>query len=252
LAAIQAADLCANGHGTPPDLQRALFWVQAAADRFSPDGFERLQGFYASGLAEQRNLDENPTWLRRQAAVRRAVVFNQNGTASFDLSSSWALVEDCEDLWNRYRFGIGTPPDYIAAAEWMWQAFQVDLSFVATGQGSLSGGNRAIHPFDAILNDSAMPSTADERLWRQAVRVVHEALDLRRPEAWHRIGESYRDGSALTPRQRFYAWSWFARAAEMGHSPARNALKELEAKFTATELAEAKLYWVPPVGKNNL
>jgi len=29
------------------------------------------------------------------------------------------LVGSCSELWNRYRFGIGTSHDYIAAAEWM-------------------------------------------------------------------------------------------------------------------------------------
>ncbi len=101
-----------------------------------------------------------------------------------------------------------------------------------------------------ILKGKVPALTTDERLWQQAVHLVHEALDEGRAEAWHRIGENYRDGSTLTPRQPLFAWGWFARAAELGYPPARDALRTLETTFTGEELAKAKYFWVPPLAKN--
>ena len=79
------------------------------------------------------------------------------------------------------------------------------------------------------------------------MRLVHEALESRKAEAWFKIGEAYRDGGTLAPKQVLMAWSCFARAAEMNYSPARDALESLEASLTPEELTNAKRIWMPPM-----
>lgn len=248
-AALRVAELCSNGQGTPPDLPRALYWLQRYADRGDPTVLETLCGYYAGGHAEPRGPDDAPTLLLRRAAEARAAAFSAAGAESWAFTPSWALIYDCRDLWSRYRYGIGTPRDYVASARWMWQAYQEDLRRVAAGQRSLSRQDTPAYPFEPILKGEAPPLTADERLWHQAVRLIHEALDQGRPETWQRIGESYRDGGPLTPKDPVQAWAWFNPAADSGHAPARDALKALETTLTPDELGQAKRSWLPPLTK---
>jgi TPR repeat protein len=131
----------------------------------------------------------------------------------------------------------------LSGKQWMWVAYQERL-LPDVHQASVGGGRRE-YPFDAILQGKAPALSADERLWQQAARLVHEALEGGKAEAWFKIGELYRDGSVLTPKQPFMAWSWFAHAAEMNHAPARDAFKSLEASLSPEELTKANRFWVP-------
>jgi len=173
----------------------------------------------------------------RRAAVRRAI--HSDGL----YERNEPLIGVASELWNRYRLGIGTTRDYVAAAECMWVAYQERLQ-PSIHQASV-GGARREYPFDLILQGKAPALSADERLWHQAARLVHEALEVGKAEAWFKIGELYRDGSVLTPKQPFMAWSWFARAAEMNYAPARDAFNSLEASLSPEELTKAKRFWVP-------
>lgn len=249
-AANTAADLCAKGKGTPPDSTRAVHWYRVAADQGSPDALEQLAAFYTRGLAEPRGEDDTPVLLLRRSAALRATAFGRAGAESWSIRPSWALIQDCQALWSQYHFGFGTPRDHVAAAEWMWVAHQEDRRRVAAGQRSFTGADKAEHPFGPVLQGKVTALSANERLWHHAVRLVNEALDEGKAEAWFKIGESYRDGSALTPRQPRMAWAWFARAAEMGHAAANPALKALEATLNVDELAKAKRFWVPPLNSN--
>lgn len=250
LAAITVADLCRKGLGTPPDFQKVLHWFRFCVDRGNPDSMEQLAGIYATGLAEPRGAGETPVRLYRRAAVSRVNAALEPQALSMRIVTFGALMDDCRELWNRYRFGIGTPRDYVAAAEWMWVAHLMASRRIAEGKIP-ADDELGKSPFDPILQGKVPPLTSDERLWQQGVRLIHKALDQGRPEAWQRIGESYRDGSTLTPKQPLMAWGWLARAAEMGHAPARASLKALEESFTAEELADAKRFWVPPLIRNN-
>jgi TPR repeat protein len=240
---MQVASMCQKGLGTPPDFPRTVRIVRELADKADPAALETLAAFYAAALAEPRGPEDKPIWLLRKAAVLRANTLHQTGERSNP------LIEDCRELWSRYRYGIGTPRDYVATAEWMWLPCQDDFRRGAGGQRDTNGVVRAPPPFEPILKGSVPATSEDERLWHQAVRLAHEALDELRPEAWHRIGESYRDGSTLTPKQVLFAWGWFNRGAELGHAPAREALNRLEADLTADELFKAKNFWVPPLAQ---
>ncbi len=249
-AAAKLADMYRKGLGAPPDFDRALHWIRVLADQDKPEMLEGLSGLYAAGAAEPRGPDDTPTELLRRAAVIRAIDLHYSETQPWSLVTSWALINTCRELWSRYRFGIGTPRDYVAAAQWMWIAYREDLRRVASGQDSVTYTEKPLHPFVAIINGESPPFTTDERLWQEAVGLVYGALDQRRTEAWYRIGECYRDGSALTPKQPHFAWGWFTRAVELGHAPAQAALQALEKTFTTNDLAKAKYFWVPPLAKN--
>jgi len=258
-AAVSRADMYSKGLGTPPDFARAVHWARHAADAGSPDALELLAGWYANGSVEPRAGRDTPIWLYRRAAAIRTFEARQAGPESWDLVPSFALLSDCRALWNRYRFGVGTPQDYLAAAEWMWVAYQEDRHRLAAGQSSITGDKQgAPNPLESIIKGEMppdelvkgkLPHTAEERRWQQAVKLVHEALDQAQPAAWHRIGECYRDGSIFSPKDPLLAWSWLARARELGYAPAEEALKRLEATFTTEELAQAKRYWVPPLDR---
>ncbi len=244
-AMTTVSDLYRIGLGSPPNATLSLHWARAAADRNYPEGLERLVGFYTAGLAEPRGPDDTPVALLRRAAVYRAYASFGTNAQPWASRSSSALVGDCRELWTRYRFGIGTPRDYVAAAEWMWVAFQEDLRRVAAGQRSLNDREQAGNPFETILNGRATPLTSDERLWQEAVRLIHSALDDGQIDAWYQIGVSYRDGGTLTPKRPTMAWPWLSQAAEMGHLTAQPALESLKSSLTADELSGAKRLWVP-------
>jgi TPR repeat protein len=258
-AAVKVADMYCKGQGTPPDFPRALQWARRAVDGGDPSAMDMLAGWYSSGLAEPRTARDNPIWLFRRAAVIRAVEAREAGAESWAMVPSIALMADCRALWNRYRFGLGTPRDNLAAAEWMWVAYQEDRRRVAAGQGSLSHAKEgAPNPLEYIIRGDLppddllkgrLPQTAEERCWQGAVQLVHEALDLVQPAAWYRIGECYRDGSMFSPKDHLLAWGWFARAKDLGHLPADEALKRLESKLSSDELTQARLLWVPPVDR---
>lgn len=248
-AALEAADLLTKGMGTPADPARAVFWLRFAVDQNHEEGLEELARAYAIGVAEPRSPAEMPIHLFRRAAEIRVTEFNDAGPEWWSAKPSAYLTSDCRELWNRYRFGVGTPRDYVAAAQWMWQAFQEDCRRVAGGRVGRNRIDReAPNPFDAILSPTnRVRLTIEERRWREAVQLINEALAHSQPAAWHRIGESYRDGSKLTPSDPVLAWGWFARAAELGHPSAREAQVRLEGKLDAIELARAKQHWIPPL-----
>ncbi len=127
-AAMQLAEMYDKGLGTPPDFPRAFQLVRLFADKTNPDALEKLAAFYAAERAEPRGPDDKAIWLLRKAAVLRANNFHETGERSNP------LIEDCRDLWSRYRYGIGTPRDYVATAEWMWLPCQEDFRRGAAGQ----------------------------------------------------------------------------------------------------------------------
>ena len=246
-AAIQAASMHRHGQGTLPDLQRWLFFIRLAADAGSPDGMDFLAGFYAEGLGDPRGPEDAPIHWLRQAAILRTIECREIGSSTVSWALSGAMVRSCETLWNRYRFGVGTPRDYVATAQWMWQAYRENSRRAQARDKSATPLLPEETPLTRILNDNPPPSSEDERRWQQAARLVTEALDQNKPEASHRIGENYRDGSPLTPVDPRAAWGWFARAVQLGHPGASKALKALEDTFSPDELIQAKRFWVPPL-----
>lgn len=53
-----------------------------------------------------------------------------------------------------------------------------------------------------------------------------EAAEAGDPEACHRLGLAYRQGSSTRPRDGYSAVLWFRKAAELGHREAMLALSE--------------------------
>jgi TPR repeat protein len=237
-AALSAADLCELGKGTPPDFDRALRWVRLAADKGNLDALERLASYYTSGKGEPRSPDEIPIKLHRRVADNLARNVFDSPHDESNPPNAPTLSDNCAILWDRYRFGFGTPRDLIAAAEWQWVAHQ--------WRTRRAPDSRTSGPLYRAATNTVRAYSTEDNLWREAAILVDKALDQNLPEAWHRIGISYRDGSELTPKQPFVAWAWLNRAAEMQHAPSRDALKALIDRFTPEELALAMQQWVPP------
>ena len=249
-AGAMVADMYWKGRGTVPDFDRTLYWLRRLTDKGAPDMMEKLAAAYAEGPAEPRNAHETPTELIRRAAEIHGRRFEAGGDASWAFNPSLDFIHDCQELWNRYRFGIGTSRDFVASARWMWQAYREDLRRDANGKGSFTGAERVPHPFDPYLKSDSTPLTTEQRLWQQAVRIVYEALDENRPEACHQIGENYRNGSKLTPKNPVQAWAWFNRAANLGYAPGKIALESLQKDLTPSQLQAAQDLWLPrPIEK---
>lgn len=246
VAALHAATMYGRGQGAPPDLQRALAFTRLAADLGNVDGLDRLADYYAGGLAEPRGPEEAPIRLLRKAAILRTLESRANGVTALSPPLSSAMVGSCEKLWNRYRFGVGTPRDYVATAQWMWLAGEENKRRAQAQSQSPTPPAPGQTPLTRILNNDPPPSSDEERRWQQAARLVTEALELNQPEASRRIAEDYRDGSPLTPVDTTAARAWFERAAQLGSASAATALKALEQTFSPDELAQAKHFWVPP------
>jgi TPR repeat protein len=249
-AAIVAANMCRRGLGTPPDSQRAVYWLRHFADNGFVEAMEQLAAAYAEGVAEPRAPEDTPAELIYRAAVKRArnlEAYADRGRGSVNPSSD--LLYDCGELCNRYRFGIGTPRDYIAAAQWLWQGYRENLRRVANLKESGTDQQLA-HPFDPYLKGDSSPLTTDERLWREGVHLVHDALDQNRAEACHQIAESYRAGSKLTPKNPVLAWAWFNRAANLDYAPSKDAVESFQKNLTTSELRAAQELWLPrPIEK---
>lgn len=242
-AASHIVEMCNQGLGTPPDPQRALSWSRHFADRGEVEFLESLAAIYSTGTAEPRGDYETPTELWRQAAEKRAAAYQRWSRQRIPEGSLRPLFKDVRELSERYYWGLGTARDYVSAARWLWQAAQVQPA-------SPSGTPRdqpaeSPHVYDAIVRGKFSPRSAEKRRLHEAVQLVHRSLDLSDPEATRRIGEMYRDGSALTPQSPISAWIWLNRALALNDVTAKPALTELEKTLSREQIESARQRFLP-------
>lgn len=240
-AASHAISMNRDGVGTPPDVERAVFWGRTFMEQRDVASAEAVAGFYAQGLAEPRHPKERPAVLIRQIAEWRAQISDRDDGATATLDSYFALAGQCRDLAARYRYGIGTTRDYLAAATWMLVVYRQD---VVRDRNKDFRQEQPLHPFaDAARQTNTL--SGEEGLWQEAFRRVHRALEKSDATTCREIGLAYRDGSALTPQDQIMAHVWLTRAKELGESQASAELAVLEQKLAAEEIKAAKSRFLP-------
>lgn len=240
-AASHVIKMNRDGVGTPPNVERAVFWARTFMDQRDVASAEALAEFYAQGLAEPRHPKERPAILIRQIAEWRARALDRDDGATADLNAYFALTGPCRDLAFRYRHGVGTARDYLAAATWMLVAYRQDVTHDRNKDFRQA---QSLHPFtDAARQTNSL--SGEEGHWQEALRRVHRALEKSDATACREIGLAYRDGSALTPQDQILAHVWLTRAKELGDVQASAELAALEQKLTADELKAAKTRFLP-------
>lgn len=240
-AASHAINMNREGQGTSPNVGRAIFWARLFTDQHDMGSTEALASFYSQGLAEPRDAQDRPAVLIRRIAEGRARPLDQDDGASASLGSYLALNAYNHDLSTRYRYGIGTARDYIAAAQWMLVAYRQD---VVRGRNKDVRQEQPLHPFeDAVRMTNAL--SGEEGHWQEAMRRIHRALEQSNPSVCREIGLAYRDGSALTPQDSILACVWLTRAVELNDTQAKSELVEVERGLTAEQLASAKKRFLP-------
>lgn len=240
-AASHAINMNRDGVGTPPNVERAIFWARTFMDQRDVASAEALAGFYAQGLAEPRHPKERPAVLIRHTAEWRARAMDHDDGATAPLDSYFTLTGQCRDLAARYRHGIGTARDYLAAATWTLVAYRQD---VVRGRNKDFRQEQPLRPFaDAARQTNTL--SGEEGRWQEALRRVHLALEKSDATACREIGLAYRDGSALTPQDQIVACLWLTRAKDLGEPLASAELEALEQKLTAEELKAVQARFLP-------
>jgi TPR repeat protein len=240
-AASHVISMYRDGVGAPPDIERAVYWARHFADQLDPTSIEALVDFYVSGVAEPRGPQDSPTvWTRRMAESRARRTDADDG-ASAPEDSYFTLVKHCRNLAGRFRYGVGTSRDHVAAATWMLVAYRQD---VARGRNKDIRQGQPLHPFEEAAR-STDRQPGEEGLWQEALRRIHRALEKGDAAACRDIGLAYRDGSAFTPQDSIMACLWLARAKELGESQAAAELAALEQKLAPDDLAAVKKRFLP-------
>jgi TPR repeat protein len=248
-AVTHLVDFYLKGLGTPPNVERAVFWTRQAADKNDIEMMEKLAGFYNEGIAEPRDSSETTVELLRRAAGGRASVFERNGLQRQKLRELYALTTDAGELCKRYRFGLNTPRDYISFAQWLFVLkrageWEAELS----RRGSASETN-AQHIFEQIVAGKVPATAPEDQHIREAVTRVHRALERGDASACGEIGELYRRGSALTPESPMLAWLWLNRSVELTNSDAAGALREVERTLSAEQISKLRNRYLPRSGR---
>jgi TPR repeat protein len=245
-SASHLVDFYRKGLGAPPNDERALFWARRGADQNDLEMMEKLSALYNEGFAEPRNDADSSIELLRRAAGGRASIFEKQGGRYKSRRDLNTLGYDASELCRRYRFGLGTPRDYISFAQWLFVLKRTG-EWDAEMRGATSNASKTQPPhiFVRILEGKVpVTSPEDERI-RDAVALVNQALQLSDANASRKIGEMYRKGSVLTPESPSLAWLWFNRAADLKDTTAATELRELEAGFSAEQLAKLRDRYLP-------
>jgi TPR repeat protein len=240
-AASHAINMNREGIGTPPNVERAIFWARTFTKQRDVAAAEALAGFYAQGLVEPRDAQDRSVVLILGVAEWRARPLDHDDGATASLHAYFALTGQCRDLATRYRYGIGTARDYIASATWMLVAYRQD---VVRDRNKDIRREEPLHPFaDAARLTNSV--SGEEGLWQEALRRIYRALERADATTCRAIGLSYRDGSALTPQDNIMAHLWLTRAQELSESKAASELAELELRLRPNEIALAKKRFLP-------
>ncbi len=230
-AATHLVDFYLGGKGTPPNVERAVFWARYAGDQMGVEMMEKLASLYSQGLAEPRDSSETPLELFRRSADKRASSFERDGAQDYSPREMRALITDASELAKRYRFGVGTPRDYVSFAQWMLVLQRVDGS--------------PTHIFGRIVEGTVLVGSPEDQRIRDAVTRVHRAIELGNAAECRQIGKLYRSGSALTPESASLAWLWLNRAVELKDTTATAILREVESQLTAQQIAKLRNCYLP-------
>lgn len=234
-----------SGMGTPPRVDRAVDWARVGADDGQADLMETLAEMYASGLARPRDSEDAAINLIRRATEIRARSFERTSGRPASRKANAALANGCRDLWNRYRFGIGTPRNLIAGAQWMLVAWREESQPVR-GDGSPEVSQENGWPAFVEAVQGASPKVrGDDELWRESLRKVYLALEEGNAALCREIGLDYWHDSELTSRDLLAARVWLARAAQLGLASAKDDLARLEATLSPAQIALAKKRFLP-------
>lgn len=238
-------DFYTTGLGTPPDSEKVLFWVRKAVDQKDSAMLEKLAGLYSGGTAEPRGPSDTPVELLRRAAGQRAAGFERFGARNSSLRTLYSLTTDASELCTRYRYGLGTSPDFVATAQWMWVLKRASVWESELRPPRDPAAAKPLHTFDQIAQGKLAPASANDRLMSEAVALVHRALDQCEANACRQIAEMYRAGSPLTPQAPVPAWAWLNRATELKDATAKTPLSEVESILTPEQLSSARNRYLP-------
>jgi TPR repeat protein len=105
--------------------------------------------------------------------------------------------------------------------------------------------DKPLHPFADAAKATNSAASSEERLWQEALRLIHRSLEQADASTCRQIGLSYRDGSSLTPQDGILAHVWLSRAAELNDIKAHADLVELERSLSSDQIAQAKKRYLP-------
>ncbi|HMJ91883.1 MAG TPA: tetratricopeptide repeat protein [Candidatus Acidoferrum sp.] len=235
-----------NGLGTPPDEERVVFWARHAADQNDFEMMEKLAAIYDEGIGEPRHESDTSLELLRRVASSRASNFEIHGSRNRTRRDLYALSTTATEMCRRYRFGLGTSRDYISFAQWLFVLKRTgDWDAEMPGARRKPGEAQPPHIFIRILEGKMPAAAIEDRLIREAVTDVNQALQLGDANACRKIGEMYRNGSALTPDSPMMAWLWLNRAAEFKDANAAISLLEIEGSLSAEQLRKLRAHYLP-------
>ncbi len=195
-AAAWLARAHAVGDGVPVDETKARHWAQVAAD-----------------LQPHPPLSHN--LLRHDAAPVDAFVRASAATLQRLETAADRLISHRAGRWGLLLGGL----------------FLGGLGLLVLGSFFWAGSSGLFHmpllmlaPLLVMLGWQAWQLRKDRpRSGRDRLLEAAEAGD---PEACHRLGLAYRQGSSTRPRDGYSAVLWFRKAAELGHREAMLALSE--------------------------
>jgi TPR repeat protein len=200
------------------DEERGLKLVRAAADQGLNDALIGLADLYAQGIGEPRSDQDRPLQLLTRAREYSQLIY-------------------------RYEYGVGTPRDLVAAAQWYCRA-------ALAGYGSIND-KVEFHPSNGFMKGMPTVSSWDGKGICQPIQTGDPNDEVRRVlsfvlkaaqgngAAALRVGNMYLTGQDA-PQEAAKAWLWLTIAAQNGSTAAQAKISDAESAMTADELKKVR------------
>jgi TPR repeat protein len=201
---------CLKGKGVARDEEQGLELMRRAADQGHASALAGLAELYARGIGEPRSSEERPLQLLLRAD--KAGSLPREDRAQIRAAISF-----------RYRHGLGTDRDLMAAALWYGLTGILDPSHYP-----LKG---------KLLADDKLQRTAP---FEASLSLLLKAATPRDSAALYEIGTRY-DSGKNAPNNPGLAWCWLTLAAQKGAPQASARISDLESRMSSRELASARL-----------
>ena len=193
------------GNGVEKDEAVGLEWIRKAADQGQGFSLAKLAELYAKGIGEPRSSEDTPIQLLTRAATR-------GETSAY------------EGLISRFRLGVGTEVNFVAASGWYCRAALIKArgySLEAHVNEPQAARGASVDRFELTLFHFVNASFSDD------------------PSHLLYIGRMYATGNHA-PRTPAKAWYWCDHAAKRGSQEAHSLQLDMEKLLTPEEQAQAR------------
>jgi hypothetical protein len=229
------AECYLEGDGVELDEERGLELMRAAADDGHWAATVELAQLYSRGIGEPRGADDAILQLLQRVATN----ITETGYGP--------VREACAELVTRYQYGIGTPRDLVAAAEWYCRgtaagiydfSLKDKVDYLTSTPRAMSGG-RGLPGRNGIMLIETPGGFGPSEPLSRVLSLYLKSSRSNNAESPLRIAELYVQGREV-PKSPVRAWAWYELATQAGAKEALAQRNRLAQSMSPAEQAEAK------------